>query len=583
MPKDEKGFTLIETIIAIAVFGIIATAVYFSYANILDVFAASYLNLTAVSALDSELETIRNMPYVDVGTEGGSPSGILPAEKDIIYGGVPFKVASSVRNVDDPFDGVQGGSPDDSAPADYKKVEVEIGCPSCSRFIKTVGVITIVPPGLETVTNYGTLIIKALDASGQPISGANVSVTNNSITPPINLISTTDTEGILRLVDIATSSAGYSISVTKSGYSTDRTYPIGGITNPNPIKPDATVLEQEVTEVSFIIDRTSVLNIKTRDEFCSGVPNIDVAQIGQKLIGTNPSTVKYSAVHVTDSGGNKTVGGLEFDAYDLENNDGVYQLAGSSGINTLIIDPNSSYNLDWLMVPELQNSILVSVNNDLGQPINDAKITISKTGFSESDYAGRKRFAETDWSGENYSAKSSNTAIGSGIIELESAGGKYASLSDEWLISKTVDFGNSNTIFYNLYLNPESQPANTTMKIQIAANNDNATWNFIGPDGTANSYYTSSNVQVNQTHNGKRYLRYKIFLRTENELVTPSFDDISIEFHSDCIPDGQAYFDGLDLGTYTITIEKAGYQNFADSAVVLDNDWEIYKAILLTP
>src|SRR3989344_2741689 len=339
----SAGFTLVETIIAIGIFMIIAVGIYFSYANLLEIFSASYLNLTALSALDSELEVIRNMPYASVGTQGGVPTGIILSSKNLTYGNIPFIVNTVVRNVDDPFDGIQGGNPNDTAPADYKLVEVEITCPTCPRFIPTKITITISPIGLETITNNGTLVVKVFNASGQPVIGANVSVINNSVSPAVNLSDVTDSSGILKLVDVAPSSAGYAITVSRVGYSSDRTYAIGDPLNPNPLKPNATVLSQQTTEISFVIDQVSTLVMRTQNKFCAGVGNIDFLQTGQKLIGTNPDVLKYSVTNATNSSGNRAVTGLEFDTYDFKNQDASYEVSGFSPVMPIAVNPNGTY------------------------------------------------------------------------------------------------------------------------------------------------------------------------------------------------------------------------------------------------
>jgi prepilin-type N-terminal cleavage/methylation domain-containing protein len=578
----NRGFTLIETIIAIAIFAIIATGIYFSFANILEIFSASYLNLTSLSALDNELEVVRNMPYEDVGIQGGSPAGVISAEKNLIYGNIPFVVKTFIRNVDDPFDGLQGGSPNDTAPADYKLVEIEITCPTCPRFIAAKATTTVAPIGLETVTKKGTLMVKAFDASGQPISGANVSIINNNVSPVINISDLTDSSGILKLVDIATSSAGYAITVSKSGYSTDRTYSLGGVSNPNPLKPNATVLQQQTTEISFVIDRVSNLTFRTQDKFCADIGNIDFIQTGQKIIGTNPNVFKYSVGGSTNVGGDKIVSSLEFDTYDLLNQDAIYEISGFAPLTPIAVDPNGTYNLTWLMETKSPSGIIVTARNQSGQLINDAKVTISRSSFSNEAYTGRKSFVETDWSGGQYDSKSNNMATGSpaGELTLVSINGKYASMSDEWLISRTIDMGTSDTNFYDLVFNPTNQPPQTDFKIQIATNNDNSSWNFIGPDGTGSSFYTTSGTQPHVSHNNSRYMRYKVILRTENDNFTPSLRDLAINFNSSCIPDGQVYFSGLSHDTYTVRVEKAGYQTFTDTEVVVDQNWEDYRVIL---
>lgn len=580
--KKSSGFTLVESLIAIGIFSIVTTGIYFAYSGILDIFSASYLNLTALAVLDSEIEIVRNISYSDLGIQGGSPAGILLGEKSVNYGNIPFLVKTFVRNVDDPFDGTQGGNPNDTAPADYKLVEIEITCPTCPRFLSATTTTTVAPPGLETITNNGTLIVKAFNASGQPIAGANVSVINNNVVPAININDITDSSGILRLIDVPPGSANYAITVTKAGYSTDRTYLPGSPSNPNPLKPHATVLQQQITEISFVIDQLSTISFRTQNKFCANVGNIDFTQTGQKLIGTNPNVYKYSATSVTNSSGDKIITGLEFDTYNFVNQDANFDLGGFSPVMPLAVDPNGNYNLSWLMEQKNPSALVVTVEDQNDQTINDAKVTLSRTGFSEEIYSGRKFELQTDWSSGQYDSKTVNLANNSpaGDLTIAQINGKYATMSDEFLISQTIDLGTGDTDFYGLDFNPTGQPAQTSLKIQLASNNDNSTWNFIGPDGTGNSFYVTSGAQINSSHNDDRYIRYKIILRTDDESMTPSFQDVRVNFHSACIPDGQAYFSGLAQNTYTITVEKAGYQTYTDTGLIIDQNWEDYRVNL---
>ena len=65
-----------------------------------------------------------------------------------------------------------------------------------------------------------------IDASGHPVTQANVLVINNLVNPAISINDTTNNAGQLQLVDIATSSLGYQITVAKPGYSSEKTYKI---------------------------------------------------------------------------------------------------------------------------------------------------------------------------------------------------------------------------------------------------------------------------------------------------------------------------------------------------------------------
>jgi Carboxypeptidase regulatory-like domain len=74
-------------------------------------------------------------------------------------------------------------------------------------------------------------------------------------------------------------------------------------------------------------------------------------------------------------------------------------------------------------------------------------------------------------------------------------------------------------------------PAGTGVKFQIAAsNNQYGPFNFVGPDGTASTFFTTSGVSLSQ-FNGKRYLKYKAFLSTNSGLVTPSLSSVSVCFN----------------------------------------------------
>ena len=74
-------------------------------------------------------------------------------------------------------------------------------------------------------------------------------------------------------------------------------------------------------------------------------------------------------------------------------------------------------------------------------------------------------------------------------------------------------------------------PAGTSIKFQIATNNDNATWVFKGPDGTAGTYYTSSGAGIWFGHDSDRYIKYKAFFSTTYTSVTPVLNDVSINYN----------------------------------------------------
>ncbi len=75
-------------------------------------------------------------------------------------------------------------------------------------------------------------------------------------------------------------------------------------------------------------------------------------------------------------------------------------------------------------------------------------------------------------------------------------------------------------------------PANTSVQFQAAAsNNVNGPFNFVGPNGTAGTFFTTSGASLSQ-FNGLRYLKYKAYLSTTNSAVTPTLNDVTVCFNN---------------------------------------------------
>jgi prepilin-type N-terminal cleavage/methylation domain-containing protein len=583
----SRGFTLVEVIVGMGVFTIMATAIYFSFANLLDILIVSDIRSSAINVAENEFETIRNIPYPDIGIQSGIPSGNLIADKIIDYGGASFRVKTIVRDIDDPFDGILGGNPNDTNPADYKLVELEVSCATSCLMSPIKMTSSFAPKNLEKDTKDGSLFIKVSDASGNPVSGANVSILNNFTIPPLNINDTTNNDGELNFVSMATSSVGHSISVTKSGYSLDKTYPEDDPSNPNPIKPDPIIKEQELTQINFSIDFTSSLTLKTQNNMCSPVANIDYQQIGAKLIGLNPEVYKYDMIHQTDTSGESVINNLEWDTYNLINLDDTYEVSGMMPLMPLIVDPASSSEAIWVVKDKNPRSLFITIYDEDDDPVNDANVQIVGPGVDQTKLSARDTFSQTDWSGFQYTSQTGNIEDSnpSGQLTIKFIGGKYATSSEE-LISSTFDMGTQDITFHNLDWNPISQPPQAgtdSVKLQIATNNDNLTWNFKGPNGNNNTYYNNSGTQVHSSHNGDRYFKYKVFMHTDDDQVTPSLEDISVNFSSSCVPSGQVIFDSLPSGLYNINVTKSGYDPYSDDDISVIDDWQEYDAVLFFP
>lgn len=83
---------------------------------------------------------------------------------------------------------------------------------------------------------------------------------------------------------------------------------------------------------------------------------------------------------------------------------------------------------------------------------------------------------------------------------------------------------------FNYFTFTNTVPGDSTLKYQIAANNTGSTWSYIGPDGTASSYFTSpGSIPLSVTSN--RYFRYKAFFTpTTNGQQTPVISDVTVNY-----------------------------------------------------
>ena len=572
--------TFIETIVASAVFLVVVLSLYQAYVGIFRATSASRVNLSAASLASEMFEIVRNMPYSDVGVVGSIPVGDIPNVQTLVRDGYTFTATTTIRNIDDPFDGTIGGSPNDTAPADYRLVEVELFCVDCRDFAPVTFTTRVGPRALEGSSNNGALFIQVYDANGVAVQDAAVHVENNATTTPIVIDDVTNASGLLQLIDIPPGVGAYEITVSKDGYSTDQTYPTGGAGNPNPTKPHATIAAQQVTQVSFVIDLESTLSVESVTNTCASVPNLDFTLTGTKLIGQTPDVVKYEASHITDSSGDVTIEDLEWDTYTLDVTDAAYDLAGLIPLLPPTLAPNSSLDIQIVAVPKNPNTLLVTVKDSgTGLPITDATVTLDS---DEVQTTGRGFLLQTDWSGgsgqevvvdeDEYWSDDGGveTLTTAGLIELVSMGATY--LPEGSLTSSVFDTGSASN-FYQLTWQPADQPVSAgvdSVRFQVATANEvtaTTTWNYLGPDGTSATYYTVSDQNINAVHNGDRYFRYKAYLATEDSLVTPTISDVSFVFTSECVPPGQVVFSNLSGGTHSVEVSASGYQAYPATPV----------------
>ena len=592
----SKSFTLIETLVGVAVFLVIATAVYQAYTSLFTLINLNQYKILGLNLANEQFEIARNLSYSDVGEISGIPNGKIPHVQNFTRGGIPFIVIFTVRNIDLPFDGTIGGAPNDLSPADNKLIEVQVNCPACKNFIPIILTTTIAPKNLETASNNGALFIKVFDGSGQPVQNADVHIVNTLADPDIIIDDVTDVNGMLQIVDAPTGVNAYAITISKSGYSTARTYPPEDMENPNPIQPNATVVIQQVTQISFSIDQLSVLYFSSINSICAPVGGIDFKLVGSKLIGVN--LPKYSQNLITNGSGSYSNSSVEWDSYIVKSLDDSYDIIGVNPPNFIALNPNSSQNVQLVVTSKNPKGLLVTVkDSSTGLPIADATVNLTDTGeYFSSKKTDRGYINQTDWSGGSgqvvftdivkyfYDDGNIDTSSQEGEIKLRNVFGEYNPVG--YLESSTIDTG-SDSNFHNIIWSPTDQPiasGENSVKFQVATNREitaTTTWDYKGPDGTVSTYYTLVNSNINSIHDNDRFVRYKVFLSTESSTSTPNISDIAFTYTSSCTPPGQVIFSGLSDGIYTVSVSKEGYTT-SDTEVSISSDWK-EEIIILSP
>ncbi len=582
--RNKKAFTLVEIIVAVGIFVIFAVGIYSGIQFIFKSVFQSRLRVLETGILNEQVEIVRNMPFHTIGIINGSPPGILERTVTTTRNNIDFTITRTVRNIDDPFDGTVGGNPNDTSPADYKIVDIEITCNDCGQRSPVSITTQVAPKYLEGDPSHGALFIQVFDADASPVQGAIVHIVATTTDPTFDFTDTTDNGGFLRIVDLPAGIAAYDITVIKTGgYTTEKTlFPTELI--PNPVKPFASVVAQDVTSISFTIDKESSFDISTVDSLCSSVGSVPVTILGTKLIGIDPDTLLYNQTVTTDAQGAFQTSTMVWDAYAFLISN--YDILGSIPSVPISLLPDINQPVQLVLGPDTAHSLVINVQDSVSnQPLSNATVTVTSIGYDETKTTGVGHIRQTDWSGSGgqeifidntkYWSTDGNldTTTNPGNITLELVGQNYVTSGN--IESSIFDLGVSAN-YSNLVWSPFSQPlaaGSNSLRFQIATSNTStpSTWDYKGPDGTSSSYYNEENTVIHEGHNDDQYFRYKAFLQTASSTYTPTLSDVSLPYTNSCTPPGQTYFGSLNNETYTVEVSREGYQ-LTNQEVTVDGD-----------
>lgn len=440
--RHRTGFTIIEVLITTFIIGTVVTGVFGLFFLSLRSSQEAERRVVAVALANEKMEMVRNLPYVDVGTDGGVPAGSIPQEETIQRNGLDYLVKTDIRYIDDTYDGEsddptngveqitvchrpdtsaehtvvvsnsswdahqahgdyqgacgtpgEGTGEGDEYNADYKQVRVEVSWNDAATAAPILLITYVVPPGIEGGELGGTLDLQVLDAAGDGVPSADVHLVNDAVSPAVDLNTTTDSSGRLVLPGLDESADSYELTVSKSGFTTEQTYDSTASFIPNPDHSHLSMIVRTITSKTFAIDQIASLNVNTFDDLGDALGNIAYTLRGTKTIGVDDSGENIYTIDrdsATDGLGASSEASLVWDSYDfLVDGDATgYDIKETSLLLPISIAPGDTPTVDVTLVPHTALSLHVSVVTSAGDPIDNATVHLTGNSVDDTDVTG---------------------------------------------------------------------------------------------------------------------------------------------------------------------------------------------------
>lgn len=296
-----QGFSLVESLILIGLLTFLFVGIFYGFRTTLVLIAENRAHVTGLSLATDRVEYIRSLAYDAVGTDGGIPSGVIPQVSTTTANGIEFTERVLIEYVDDPADGY-GASDANGITTDYKRVRVSYTWNQFSSERELVLASNVIPRSIESDVGGGTLRVNVFDADVQPFAGAEVRVTNNTVSPAVDVVRYTNGDGVA-LIGGAPAASGYELRVTDSDHSIDQTYQ-ATTSLPNPDKSPVTVVEADVTTTNFFIDALSDLLVRTR--------SAEVTATEERVTGSGGDVATSTAVVLTSTSTRLETAGTDY-------------------------------------------------------------------------------------------------------------------------------------------------------------------------------------------------------------------------------------------------------------------------------
>jgi type II secretory pathway pseudopilin PulG len=281
----ESGLTIIELLVSLTVFMIIAVSMFSLFVGLVHSSILAKRRAVGSSLATNQMEYLKSLPYDSLAVAGGAiySATPLPATATQTLNNVTYTIKTSINYVDDAYDGCASyptqalkltycrnypppstAPTTDTNPQDYKVVHVSVT--DESHFILAEVDTQVSARVSETASTTGALFVGVIDNTGNPVSGATVTVTNTTVLPVVNVSDTTDSDGNAIFYGLPPDSGNdYLVSASATGYSSLATIAASGSLTPT--YPNQKIITQQSSYVTLTLKQqgTPSLAIETTD------------------------------------------------------------------------------------------------------------------------------------------------------------------------------------------------------------------------------------------------------------------------------------------------------------------------------
>lgn len=287
----QAGFTLVEMVVALGVFSIIAISILGLYSTLVSSTVVMKQKSIALSLANNQVEYLKSLPYTNLAVSGGSiySANPIPSSTTKTVNKFTYTVKTSINHVDDAFDGCGAypnealkqqycrnypaptGAPNpDPNPQDYKIAHVTVFGKNNSKLAEIDT--QIAAKVAETASTTGALFVYVLDETGNPVTGANIRVQNTTVSPALDLNDSTDNNGLAIFYGLTPDSSGYDyvLTASKTGYSTLKTIAPSGTLVPT--YSNQQILTQQSSYATLVIKPQGTNSLLIESTDTTGAP-----------------------------------------------------------------------------------------------------------------------------------------------------------------------------------------------------------------------------------------------------------------------------------------------------------------------